>query len=320
MRQRLDIDSTWLPGRGRVTARRRVCEQSLPQGVTFASDHLETRAPSLLTATHGAWMLATRAQAPERAARHNGSSLTALRATELLISCTEARWCQCSAPCVVRTVVVWCQQLATYWTHAPVLRHLGDCWLLRDVLLGFLPGSKRTARLDSIPGEVLRALSGPCRTRGPSLEFSCPALLLSQQRCVNVLVELALDLFKLGILPSASPRTSLGVGDVSCRWHELRLYGGVFRQRWFRPQMRSCPGSPTCGAPLSGGSVPPQHRRVAVVGHAPQQQGCSFSKSCHFALFVNPVARSSTDEFFTLCGAHLHERTAQAASLQRRDE
>ena len=43
------------------------------------------------------------------------------------------------------------------------------------------------------------------------------------------------------------------------------------------------------------------------------------SQSCHFAFFVNPVARSSTDEFFTLCDAHLeHERMAQAASLQRR--
>ena len=47
----------------------------------------------------------------------------------------------------------------------------GRLLAVRDVLLGLLPGSKRTARLDSIPVEVLRAQSGPCRTRGPSLAF-----------------------------------------------------------------------------------------------------------------------------------------------------
>ena len=47
----------------------------------------------------------------------------------------------------------------------------------------------------------------------------------------------------------------------------------------------------------------------------------ALSQSCHFAVFVNPVARSSTDEFYTLCDAHLErERMAQAASLQRRHE
>ena len=47
----------------------------------------------------------------------------------------------------------------------------------------------------------------------------------------------------------------------------------------------------------------------------------ALSQSCHFAVFVNPVARSSTDEFFTVCDAHLeHERMAQATSLQRRHE
>ena len=43
------------------------------------------------------------------------------------------------------------------------------------------------------------------------------------------------------------------------------------------------------------------------------------SQSCHFAVFVNPVARSSTHKFFTSCDVQLqHERTAQAACLQRR--
>ena len=41
------------------------------------------------------------------------------------------------------------------------------------------------------------------------------------------------------------------------------------------------------------------------------------SQTCHFALFVNPVARASTDLFLTLCDVHLeHERVSQAACLQ----
>ena len=47
----------------------------------------------------------------------------------------------------------------------------------------------------------------------------------------------------------------------------------------------------------------------------------ALSQPCHFAVFVNPVARSSTDQFFTLCDVHLeHERVSQAARLQRRHE
>ena len=45
----------------------------------------------------------------------------------------------------------------------------------------------------------------------------------------------------------------------------------------------------------------------------------ALSQSCHCALFVNLVALSSTDEFFTVCDVHLkHERSSQAAFLQRR--
>ena len=44
----------------------------------------------------------------------------------------------------------------------------------------------------------------------------------------------------------------------------------------------------------------------------------ALSQSCHFALFVSPVARSSTKQFFTLCDVHLeHERASQEACLQR---
>ena len=47
----------------------------------------------------------------------------------------------------------------------------------------------------------------------------------------------------------------------------------------------------------------------------------ALSQSCHFALFENPVARSSTGEFFTLCDVHLeNERTSQAACFQRMHE
>ena len=47
----------------------------------------------------------------------------------------------------------------------------------------------------------------------------------------------------------------------------------------------------------------------------------ALSQSCHFAVFVNPLARSSTDLFFTLCDVHLEqERTPQAVCLQRRHE
>ena len=73
-------------------------------------------------------------QAPERAAQRNKSGLTGVRGTELLTSCREARWSQCSALCVVRTVVVWCDDLCSATTLA-----------LRDVLLGFLLGSKHGA-------------------------------------------------------------------------------------------------------------------------------------------------------------------------------
>ena len=57
-----------------------------------------------------------------------------------------------------------------------------------------------------------------------------------------------------------------------------------------------------------GGSAPPQHRRV--LGDE------------HVATAARPLCRSrATSEFFTLCDVHLeHERTSQAACLQRRHE
>ena len=47
----------------------------------------------------------------------------------------------------------------------------------------------------------------------------------------------------------------------------------------------------------------------------------ALSQSCQFTLFVSTFARASTDPFFTLCDVQLeHERTSQAACLQRRHE
>ena len=47
----------------------------------------------------------------------------------------------------------------------------------------------------------------------------------------------------------------------------------------------------------------------------------ALSQSCHLALFVNAVARASTDRFFTFCDVHLaRECDSQATCLRRRHE
>ena len=60
---------------------------------------------------------------------------------------------------------------------------------LRDVLLGFLPRSKRAAR---IRGEVLCAKSGPCLTRGPFIARIHPATFVAAA-LRDVLVSLRLN-------------------------------------------------------------------------------------------------------------------------------
>ena len=150
-RQRRDIDEIWIPGRGRPTAVRRERGRPWPlplpalptirrRGHTFVG--------SALARLHG----------------RNKSGLTALRGTESLISCREARWSQCSAPCVVRAVVVSCENLCS--ATALVHRLLEDCWLCATCCW---VSCLRTVQLDCVPGEVLRAQSGSCRTRGPFL-------------------------------------------------------------------------------------------------------------------------------------------------------
>ena len=76
-------------------------------------------------------------------------------------------------------------------SNCPGALTAGRLLALRDVLLGLLPGSKRAARLDRIPEEVLRASSGPCRTRSISCPFSFVVL---QAALLHVLIELALNL------------------------------------------------------------------------------------------------------------------------------
>ena len=181
----------------------------------------------------------------------------------------------------------------------------GRLLALRDVLLGFLPGSERTARFDWSPGEVLRVKSGPAHF----LRF-CPAPFC-------VLIEPAPGLFKLGLTAS-----------------------NAAYQREFFMARDGAPAASSVGSAASDGAASdedlPGHSNMwcSLLEAAYHHSICAFlamnmchssmaalSQSCHFAVFVNLLARSSTDECFTLCDMHLeHERTTQVACLQRRHE
>ena len=250
-----------------------------------ASQGASARSVSTQSARHV--VSAQAPQAPERAAQRYNSGLTALRATELLISCREAMWSQCSASCVVCTVVVWCEDRCS--ATVLVLRLLGDCWPCATFLLGFLPGSMRTARLDSIPGEVFACLVWSMSHQGP-------------MSCVSA---------QFG-LPVSVAVLQPGADYVSCS-SASGVYGGSSPARR-TPLTMSCQGTPLEAA---------YHHSIGafLAMNMCRSSKAAVSQSCHFALFVNPVARSSTDEFFTLCDVHLeHERTSQAACLQRRYE
>ena len=129
---------------------------------------------------HDTWV-AVAPQAPGGAAQRYNPGLTAVRATESLISCREARWFQCSAPRVVRTVVVWCDGRCS--ATALVLRLLGDSWPCATCCWDFVPGSKRTARLDSIPGGSLACLVWSMSLQEPISCVSAQLPCLSHQRC-----------------------------------------------------------------------------------------------------------------------------------------
>ena len=120
------------------------CQHFRPSGdegtrLSTAPQGAFARSVSTQSVRHAEGALAQ--QAPERAAQRYKSGLTALRGTESLISCREARWSRRALRTVCGVVRLSAQLLA-------------HC---RDVLLGFLPGSKRTVHLDCVPGEVLRA-------------------------------------------------------------------------------------------------------------------------------------------------------------------
>ena len=103
------------------------------------------------------------AQPPESAAQHCKSGLTALRNTESFISCREARWSQCSAPCVFRTVVVWCDNLCS--ATALAQRLLGDCWFCATCFSFFFLVPNAWCILIVFPGKfcVPRPISFPIR-------------------------------------------------------------------------------------------------------------------------------------------------------------
>ena len=112
--------------------------------------------------TRGRCPGATGARARSTALQLGLDGSAGYRIVVLLQGC-KARWSPCSALCVCgsnggrvvrRSLLSNCPSVPT-----PAKR-----LALHDVLLGFLPVSKDTALLDSVPVGVLRALSGPCRT------------------------------------------------------------------------------------------------------------------------------------------------------------
>ena len=148
-RQRLDIDSTWLPGRGRATARQR--ERGRPQPLPLlALPTIWRRGHTFGDSASG--RIFARCQHPERATRGRCPGGAGARVRDA------AQRLRLDGSAGHRIV-----DLLQEGKVVPVV--------CADVLLGFLPASNRTARLDGVPREILRALSGPCRTRGPPLAF-----------------------------------------------------------------------------------------------------------------------------------------------------
>ena len=102
----------------------------------------------------------------------------------------------------------------------------------------------RTVLLDSAPGDVLPASSGPCRTRCPFLSPVAQLLFLRAAAPLNVAIERVLNLPKLGF---------------SCSVAVLRLerFCLVMQYEWvsrrsrppakMSPLTRCCQASPTCG-------------------------------------------------------------------------
>ena len=128
----------WIPGRGRANARRHGRARSWPLplrvipaiqrlGHTSWKASLDVCARNVSTQSARRVIDVPALGALECAAQPFSFGLTALRAADSLISCREARWSPCSAPCVVLTVVAWSSGPCS--AFALVLRLLGDCWL-----------------------------------------------------------------------------------------------------------------------------------------------------------------------------------------------
>ena len=166
------------------------------------------------------------------------------------------------------------------------------------------------------PWEVLCAWSGACRTRSPFLSRSAQfPFLVAEPR--NVAIELVLHLPKL---------------DVSVTVAVLQLERAMSREvaRVVLPAESSVseevssdeelPGQSDMWCPLLEAAY---HHSIGGYLAMNMCHGsmAALSQTCHFALCVNPVARASTDLFFTLCDMHLeHERVSQEACMQRRYE
>ena len=124
-----------------------------------------------------------------------------------------------------------------------------------------------------------RAWSSPCRTRGPFLSYSHPASSAAVAVPRNVSLSSRLDQPKLDIssrVTEASPATDAGYSGEEA---PVQSRGALSQRR--------CTAS---------GTTWPRPRATA----APR-----FRSRATAAVFVIPVARASTDRFFTLCDEHL---------------
>ena len=180
----------------------------------------------------------------------------------------------------------------------------------------FPAGSKALYVLPVFLGEVLRAWSGPCCTRGLFFAF-CSAPSFVTAVLINVfMIELALDLSKFDIFASiAAHQREL---HVSCRGTSC-VPRGVFRQRCFLLG-QGVARAVQHVVPAPGGSVPPQHRRVLGNEHVPQQ-GCSVAVM-PLRAFREPPWRGRPPTSSSRCATCTWSTNAvrKAACLQRRHE
>ena len=165
-RQRRDIDATWIPGRGRAAAMRRERERPWPLPLPLLPA-IQRRGHNFVDSASGRFC--TLCQHPERTTRGRCPGASGARARGAAL---KFRLGGSAGHRIVdllqggKVVSVLCAVCGSYGGRVVRRSLLSSCpgaptpgrrLALRDVLLGFLPGSKRTARLDSVPGEVFRA-------------------------------------------------------------------------------------------------------------------------------------------------------------------